>query len=1189
MEANDQKRTPSSLLVFVILTAMGTVFYASRSELRSSRPEVPTGLKQRTVERDKVDAWLWQDPFKAVLDHRRGRSSEKEFDPSEASVYALSEQIDRLINNRENAGDSHAPIRQITRNVRKWMKSYVPTIHVMLIMVRDGGSREDYERRVRDRYAALTALRASGMAPEDTQHIRYFVTAWPQKCRLDGKVPRIAKTSDDTLRPPLFPYEWFKREELYPTPSHPTTDWAEDRPEGVLLVWLPEGFFSTQPLTRLAQLIDSFGLHRNSDSDSIPYAWAEELDNKRLMKIDLIGPSRSNTLRTMFREIDDITESKPPGNKSVNVKSRLKGLKIYSPWSTVSPTLIVDDLAEDDQNAHCPMKRMYNVIPQHFKEKIGVEFIRMIGSDDLLALELIKELRLRGVDLIGKKDHVALISEWDTFYGKAFPLTFATMMESIESQAHEPDWARYAKNLGRKMVGDHRHFFPENLHAYTYICGIDGMLPESRTSEGNPSEDDKQNGETESLSKRIYSKNLESPVGMSQLDYIARLAEKLIDECKRCSGKKLKAIGVVGSDVYDKLILFQALRERFSDIIFFTTDMDARLLHQDQFRWTRNVVVASNFGLELSDSYQRNVYQCWQESSFSSFRDNYQTALFFACRVALGLHVDPNSFEEEIRFRQEPGLIDQLFYELRLESTDRYKMLRDAPDMLLELISHPRLFEIGRGASVDLSTRINDARNKEEDPYMQIHPEPHNRFPGWWTFTQNFLLILIAALICVYLLVQLSLALHTAVICPLAAFGSALSRFIGVGKPCESPSQPKAEPGPGQSMATIYMVILSATVVIVFISVAIIDHYRPGGEQISFVAGTSIWPGSVLRLCAIILSAFLLGKAVHDLQTGERDLCKWFDPLKPGKLMLSAISYGKWREQENLSGWARFPLHPHTWWRYRQRRIGIVSWKTDHEFSKAERLWKGYLDRGTFWNRVHRLILPILLFAVLLFVLCWYFGRPNTPHRGRVSWTVDAILALFCVFSMVFLMFFVVDATRLCLQPIHAMIRHRNWPKELINKYKKNSAIEPRDVEHWLDVQFIAQLTESVGKLIYYPFIITGIMIAARWRYFDNWDWPVPLITVYMMCSVYMISCAVRLQLAAKEARRKAIDELQTTLDGIRFVEPKRSEQIDYLIGRINSLRQGAFQPFLENPVVHVLIPSGGISLFTLLRFLPAS
>lgn len=99
---------------------------------------------------------------------------------------------------------------------------------------------------------------------------------------------------------------------------------------------------------------------------------------------------------------------------------------------------------------------------------------------------------------------------------------------------------------------------------------------------------------------------------------------------------EVKAFGVVGTDVYDKLLLLQALREQLGDVILFTIDLDARMMHHEQFEWTRNIIVASNYGLELNDHYQRAVYQ-EKKGTLPAFRDNYQTALFFACRTALGL------------------------------------------------------------------------------------------------------------------------------------------------------------------------------------------------------------------------------------------------------------------------------------------------------------------------------------------------------------------------------------------------------------------------------------------------------------------------------------------------------------------------------------------------------------------------
>ena len=58
------------------------------------------------------------------------------------------------------------------------------------------------------------------------------------------------------------------------------------------------------------------------------------------------------------------------------------------------------------------------------------------------------------------------------------------------------------------------------------------------------------------------SKEFERASGRSQLDYVRRLSEQLRETKRRLAaqGKELFAIGVVGSDVYDKLMILQALR-----------------------------------------------------------------------------------------------------------------------------------------------------------------------------------------------------------------------------------------------------------------------------------------------------------------------------------------------------------------------------------------------------------------------------------------------------------------------------------------------------------------------------------------------------------------------------------------------------------------------------------------------------
>lgn len=1131
MEAGGPKPSSSPLPVIGLLLLVIGAFYISRSPLESSRPEVSTKPGYAKSEEGKIEARLWQDPFRVALDHEMNEHGAAQPTDSNSAwvcrsnhcVNEIAVQMDRILDKETYKPDK-------------------PVVQVLLTIVRDGTFAEDHERRLRNRYAMLTALATSGLASEDSKHIEYFKLMWIAENELESNienniVPQIGSVSDKS-KVMVVPFEWFERAEPYPNSD--SSERVNDYIEHVLVIWLPESAFSHKPLTRLAQVIDAIDYKTNCK-----------------VRIDVIGPSYSGTLAAMINELGSIDSN---NTHPVNVNSMLKDLTIFSPWSTASPALLVKDIDDAELDDKDRFGGLYDLIPRRFDKK-NIKFVRIAGSDDLLAMALINELRRRGVDPTKKKDYIALVSEWDTLYGQAFPLTFAAMMENIDPNGN-PCWPEYIKNLCRE-TNNVNQGSRQNLSWYSYIRGVDGKLPQNESVKEKGGE-----GQQETESKWTYSKNLELPLGRGQLDYVRRLAQEIDvghpEKYRSPNYGRLKAIGVVGSDVYDKLILLHAMREQFSGLILFTTDLDARLMNNEQFRWTRNVVVASNYGLKLADDYQKAVYQHEKRRKMSPFRDNYQTALFFACRVALGLHLVEEDYDNSTR-----------------------AILRNDYKKIQKLIINPRVFEIGRGTSVDLSVPTDNDKNKEQRAYIQIHPEPQNRFPGWWIFVRNLSLILAVVLICVYLLVHSSLTLHKKVLSLLASLGSALSMLIAVGKGLPGPANQKAKTEEQKSEEkNNHLVIISIIVVIAFIAVIIIDHYRTGGERFSLVTGTSVWPGSALRLLAIILCAFLLTKAARNLHAADMKLCKWFDPQKPDELISSAISYSKWRESENLSGCYKLSFHPYTWFRYR-RRIGISNWTIDEKRAEAGQLWKEYLDRGTVENRVHRLILPTLFFWILIIILYWYFGRPNIPYRGSVSSLVDAVLASICVFLMIIFMFFIVDATRLCLRPIHAMIEFPNWHEGLIDGSKIDSMITLPDIENWLDVQFIAQLTDSVGKLIYYPFIIIAIMIAVRWQYFDNWDWPISLMTVYMTGSFYIISCVVRLQYAAKKARKQAISKLQKTQDRIRFVDSKRSEQIEYLIGRIKSVKQGAFTPFFENPVVHVLIPSGGMSLLALLRFLP--
>src|SRR6185437_9243983 len=65
-------------------------------------------------------------------------------------------------------------------------------------------------------------------------------------------------------------------------------------------------------------------------------------------------------------------------------------------------------------------------------EKAGIKLTRTINTDAVLAEQLVHELKRRQVDLKSCASRhcnprIALISEWDTLYGRSLPRTFAAV------------------------------------------------------------------------------------------------------------------------------------------------------------------------------------------------------------------------------------------------------------------------------------------------------------------------------------------------------------------------------------------------------------------------------------------------------------------------------------------------------------------------------------------------------------------------------------------------------------------------------------------------------------------------------------------------------------------------------------------------------------------------------------------
>ena len=967
-------------------------------------------------------------------------------------------------------------------------------VPILMIMTRGGVSAEGYEDRLRTRQAVLAALRRLDLKPEKTEHIDYF--------RVDLSADGMPRAADPNANLALVPYEWFTRDGLS-LEAEEDTDISH-----VLLLWLRDDCFLDRPLGRLKVLASELETECRTRQPTVRLGF------------NVIGPTESTMLRTMLEE-----QAGKAGVSEIGQRIRM-----YSPWSTATPEILTYNLpvATDGQ---CIRARL---------AARNIDFVRMIGTDRQLVRCLVDELARRGVDVHDPSRHVVLISEWDTFYGRAFPLTFA--LSKLGDQ-DGPD--RTSPEAAGDLLYDRIKRVREdaeangNLHWFHYMRGADGKLPLPRASTPAPPQQT-----PVSEPSVLVTEAPERPLGRSQLDYVRRLARSLADRYGRAGGHdRLGAIGIVGSDVYDKLLLLHALREEFSNVIFFTTDLDARLMHHENFKWTRNLLVASNYGLRLSDTYQRPALR---------FRDNYQTAVYFACLEALRCHAyESDTFENHVANIQKQ-------------------------------LQCPRLFEIGRDCAVDLSVRPSDVSEPSDvHPSVPILEGSYInwavRYMGRWILAVALVLLLLVCL-CKDLRGSLTLAL----------------RRGGRRTNCSERASERQTIRQNWYPAFALWAILF---VLVFVLVVRLDHFRPKGERLLLWEGISVWPAEALRLVAFLLSVFFLFKARIDLDENEERIISQFFTEDVREHERAASPWEAFRQYRRGQG--RGFWRPPGWqkaWRalrsYWTENISFMSWQPA-EYEQAEVVCGQYLQRGAWAFRFLRVVPALALYVLLCLVVLQIFETPHCPYRGWVSLVADRILLCLSGLMMLVLIFFVVDATQLCARFIDVLKERTNWSETLdklregASRGKVPTGIEAMEkhYDEWLDIKLIASRTEAVGKLIYYPFIVVFVMVVARSRFFDDWNWPPSVILIFGMHLAFALYCAIRMRRSAEKARREAVRTLETHLPLLKDPDGSRTRRIEAMLDEIRAIRQGAFCSFSENPVVGaLLIPSTGVTLLALLE-----
>lgn len=766
--------------------------------LKSVRPAF-TGTEKPPIVEGLAPARLWEDPLEAV---RRTAKSDGE-----------------TIRGLGDARDDVDRVRAVRRDIQeKIAEAPDRPVTVLLVLTEGGTSGESRETRIRDRYAIGSALGVSCYVPSKDDQLSYL--EW--------------RDAAGTTR--VLPYEWYVEG---PRKCAVEKSWAPS----VLLMWISSevvGDHTIGTLQKLTQAIlceeSAIGRHACQSAPDGTVLLMPKMEQHVRFKI--IGPRSSSAFRSMLEEATRALQGREDHLLWANAGGRVE---LYSPWATAIPRLLTQDLAispkpagsTECQAADPNAERLCWVLL-----RAGIEIKHRIGSDDDLFRALTDELERRRV--VFEKKAVVLIAEWDSFYGRVLPVEFtAAVCHRIAHRSAEDNRTIDAERLARiqsscgtyddavdlqvkSSVGTRG--LGLNVWRYSYLRGLDGNAQgEEKTDTGKASP------AKAGKSLLLDTRQLERPVGTSQFDYTQRLADRIERDMQEIANaasdnpddqkNPVAAIGILGSDAYDALLIMQALRDRFPGAVFFTTDLDTRLIYAEEYHWTRNLVIASHFGLELFRMLQRDV---------PPFRSSYQTSVYLATLRAVGQVQALSTCPPEDRIG--PG-----DFHAAILSPCGYQANLTGDHVWFSATEAPRLYEVGRRGAVDLTVDASDQGYTLHPARMDLSdedPQTNGRRPPSGAIYGGLGLAYLVVVVLLWTKPR-SNAWMT------AHRGLLLT-------------------GLGATLATAFVVDRYV------LDVVLQRHDQ--GEPFYWFEGVSVWPTELLRAVAVLLAAVFFFKALRDLR-----------------------------------------------------------------------------------------------------------------------------------------------------------------------------------------------------------------------------------------------------------------------------------------------------------------------------------
>jgi hypothetical protein len=1175
----------------------------------------------------QLEAHLWEDPLTAL---RRHLEKLKKLCFSEAPSVAPSVYVQR----RSSPDCERAQGIDPATFRRKLDKGQVTLIVALLPGATLGGE----EGRRRSRYALLSGLNVAGYVPDDSERMGLLrillcpVFTGCQTRQTESARPKNLIASSEPSEPPKLateiepareaivdlPYETFTAD---PSKFHTSDGANNDR--RVVVLWLDDSALGQRWLTTITNTLTILG----------------PSDNVRLR---LLGPATSDKLvEALGSDLGAMEEEARFVTASHQSMGFLENWRTLTRLQVISPSVTAPDaqllrsarLSDMSQAAGCSasgqsVEMVFNQRLSQIREalKQGTEqtasgqelprprpqfFRRTIGTDDQLFKRLVDELFERGLDTraAGVSRRIALIGEWDSLYARTFAESFKTWLPCESERRHRP--------------------VRIEISSYQYLRGLDGMTFDAAQEQGNSGgtkvrDLDNAPGLNLFASQRT-SLPVEWPEGNNQRDYLRHLVQRVKDDADARNPEfGFEAIGIIGSDVHDKLLLMQALRDDFPDTNLFTTDLDARLLHPAVNQYTRNLFVASSLPLALSD-----IMQC----GVSPFRDAYQTAMFLAVRQAVAVPTVEQGDDRGCPALNASELEDRIRSEIAYPYL--FEVSRDGPVELVAANQIPRTsfgyreivvrtkYAILFGVVVLLvgllvtivfpGPAIQAARRCWTSP--AIEDKATLTYPSLSTVVVAGLEMAalgFAAGVAIELGMPGRIGLPGAILLAVAAAtffwifvfpgGRWVRNFVS-GAGASGKIYRTGRSLRMLAVAALYVAFVAAGV---FVTPIVVPATIPASPTpFLLLSGISPWPSQLLGTLAIMLFPWFLD---HTWCKSERDAerirRRYFpiesDALTDGSLAASTQATPGIAISGNAKVW---------------------SWQSNEDLPEPDHpvdgaaLWKNYQMRLRGWRRLKRNLIWFVLVAALILTVTTLAGSSPSAMPGRGF--SDRILIAGTVslngLMVLILLVLVGDVTILTWHFISLLKGGRTvYPRSTVRRFAaqlgpelQNQAAQQIDalaaernrvggrnslLDDWIDMRLISEHTAAIGPLIVFPFVLIGLVIVSRSRLFDNWHVSDVAVILFACLVAWSVGMAVLLNRGAEMARRISLERMEADALWLKGAGPGYAglaDQFPRLIDQVRDLRKGAFAPFFEQPLVQALVvPLGGAGGVQLLDYL---